>query len=384
MQPPIVHFNKPPFVASEVAYIREAIASNHLHGDGPFTSRCARLLQEVLGCCHVLLTSSCTHALELAVMLLDLGPGDEVIMPSFTFPSTATAVVRAGARPVFVDIRSDTLNIDELQVEAAITSRTRGILPIHYNGVGSEMTTLLEIARRYNLAIIEDNAQGLFGSYAGKPLGTFGALGCLSFHGTKNFSCGEGGALLINEPTLIDRAETIREKGTNRQAFLQGRVDKYTWVDIGSSFLPSDVSAALLLGQLEVRKTIQDARRHVWDRYFDALQPLRSLGIQLLRVPPHCEQTWHLFAMIVRSPEERAALTRYAHRHGVECSFHYQPLHASDAGRRFGVSLGDCPVTTHTSERLVRLPLYDSLSEQDQDRVIDTVLMFYQLNSVAA
>jgi len=314
-------------------------------------------------------------------MLLDLAPGDEVIMPSFTFPSTATAVVRAGARPIFVDIRPDTLNIDELQAEAAITARTRSILPVHYNGVGCAMEPLLEIASRHKLAVVEDNAQGLFGTYDGKYLGTLGSMGCLSFHGTKNFTCGEGGALLLNEPALIDRAETIREKGTNRQAFLQGRVDKYTWVDIGSSFLPSDVSAAILLGQLEDRTNIQYARRQLWDAYFETLQPVQALGVKLPSVPPRCQQTWHLFALIVRSPEERTALAQYARQRGVECSFHYQPLHASAAGRRFGSSLNDCPETTFVSERLLRLPLYNGMTEEELHRVTEAVLSFYRINS---
>jgi dTDP-4-amino-4,6-dideoxygalactose transaminase len=381
IQPPTIHFSKSTLAASEFMYVHQAMTSGHLHGDGPFTARCTQLLREALGCPHVLLTPSCTHALELAAMLLDLGPGDDVIMPSFTFPSTATAVVRAGARPIFVDIRTDTLNIDELQVEAAITPRTRCILPVHYNGVGSAMEALLEIAARHNLSIVEDNAHGLFGTYDGKYLGTLGSMGCLSFHGTKNFTCGEGGALLINDPALIDRAETIREKGTNRQAFLQGRVDKYSWVDVGSSFLPSDVSAAILLGQLEDRTNIQDARRQLWEGYLEALQPIQALGVKLPSVPARCQQTWHLFALIVRSPEERTALAQYARRRGVECSFHYQPLHASAAGRRFGSSLNDCPETTSVSERLLRLPLYTDMTEEELYRVTDVVLSFYRINS---
>lgn len=377
-----VQFTRPTIGAKEMQYVKEALERGHIHGDGPFTAQCAELLETMLGCPRVLLTPSCTHALELAVMLLDLAPGDEAILPSFTFPSTGTAIVRTGARPVFVDVRPDTLNIDEEQVSAAITPRTRAILPVHYNGVGCEMSVLSDLARKHDLRIIEDNAQGLFGRYRGAPLGTIGALGCLSFHATKNFTCGEGGALLVNDPTLIDRAETIREKGTNRRLFLQGRVEKYTWVDSGSSFLPSDILAAVLLAQLQSWKRIQDGRRALWEVYSERLSPLAAQGVKLPELPPHCEQAYHLFYLLTRSARERSALSSYMRGAGMECSFHYQPLHQSEAGTRFGRSLGGCPVTVGVSERLIRLPLHLGLTTDDTHKVADRVLSFYQRNDV--
>lgn len=368
--------------SSEVTYVLQAIKGGHLHGDGPYTERCSKLLEALLECPRVLLTPSCTHALELAVMLLDLKAGEEVIMPSFTFPSTATAVVRAGGRPVFVDIRTDTLNMDEEQVEAAITQRTRAIMPVHYAGVGCEMSLLMTLAHRYGIEIIEDNAQGLFGRYKGKMLGTFGSLGCLSFHSTKNITCGEGGALLVNDSSLVDRAEAIREKGTNRRAFLQGKVEKYTWVDVGSSFLPSDILAAFLLAQLESWPVVQERRRKLWEFYLDALMPLSQLGVKLPEVPSTCEQSYHLFYILTRDSDERSALMEHARLRDVECAFHYQPLHTSQAGRKFATSVNGCQNTIDVAGRLVRLPLHMRMSADDQTRVIDTVLGFYGANAM--
>lgn len=378
---PRVRFSMPAMWGGEIPYVTQALEAGHLHGDGPFTARCAELLEKLHGCARVLLTPSCTHALELAVMLLNLNAGDEVIVPSFTFPSTATAVVRAGATPVFVDVRPDTLDIDIEQVRAALTERTRAVIPVHYNGVGCDMEDLGKIAERHGLDIIEDNAQGLFGRYRGRLLGTFGALGCLSFHATKNFTSGEGGALLINDPALIDRAERIREKGTNRRAFLEGRVDKYTWVDVGSSYLPSDIQAAILLAQLEKRVQIQDHRQGLWDAYNAGLAPLAAKGVRLPTVPADCEQSYHLFYIITRSPEERSGVLEHARARGIDCSFHYQPLHASEAGRRYGRAVNDCPNTNFASECLVRLPLHSRMTERDQVRVIAAILEYYERNT---
>ena len=377
-----IKFSQPVLGLAEFNYVREAMEGDHIHGDGPFTDRCAELLETMLGCARVLLTPSCTHALELAVMLLGLEPGDEVIVPSFTFPSTATAIVRAGARPVFVDIRRDTLNIDEAQIEEAITPRTRALLPVHYNGVGCEMDSLRALSEKYDLRIIEDNAQGLFGRYGGVPLGTLGELGCLSFHATKNFTCGEGGALLINDPGLIDLAEIMREKGTNRRAFFEGRVDKYTWVNSGSSFLPSDILAAMLLAQLESRQTIQERRRVIWETYLERLAPLTALGVLLPSVPLHCEQTYHLFYLITRSVEERQSLGRYMRLRDTVCTSHYQPLHNSEAGKRFGTSVSGCPVSIEVSERLIRLPLHIGIDIDQAEQVADFVLEFFRRNHV--
>jgi dTDP-4-amino-4,6-dideoxygalactose transaminase len=376
--PPPVKFSLPVLVADELQYVREAMLGGHVHGDGPFTARCSAFLEQTLGCPKVLLTTSCTHALEMAGLLLNLSEGDEVIVPSFTFVSTATALVRAGARLVFVDVRRDTLNLNEDLLEAAITPRTRAIMLVHYAGVGCEMNQIMEIARKHNLPIIEDTAHGLFGKYEGKYLGTMGALGCLSFHGTKNFTCGEGGALLVNDPALIERAEIIREKGTNRRAFIDGRVDKYTWVDVGSSYLPSDVLAAFLLGQLESWEGVQERRRKLWLNYYNCLSPvLERRGVRLPLIPQQCEQAYHMFYLIARNPAERSGLLKFLRDRGIEASFHYQPLHSSQAGRKYGRSLDECPVTTEMASRLVRLPLHLGLDEETQFRVVDAVTDFY-------
>jgi dTDP-4-amino-4,6-dideoxygalactose transaminase len=370
-----IPFNRPSFAGNEQAYIAQAIANGHISGDGPFTRKCHELLEEILSIPKVLLTTSCTHALEMAAFLLDLQPGDEIVVPSFTFSATANAFVIRGAKPVFIDIRPDTLNMDEAQLERHLAPRTKAVVPVHYAGVGSEMDIILEVAQRYGTAIVEDNAHGLFGKYRGRFLGTFGCLAAQSFHETKNFSCGEGGALLINDPRYIERAEIIREKGTNRSRFFRGEVDKYTWVDIGSSYLPSDVLAAFLYAQLEAREEIQARRQQVWAYYLAHLQGwAEDRGVRLPVVPAHCEQSYHLFYLLMPHLESRTRLISHLKEQGILSVFHYLPLHLSAMGRQFGGKPGDCPVTEDVSDRLVRLPFYNDLTREDQDRVIDAIL----------
>jgi len=324
-----------------------------------------------------LLTTSCTHALDMAALLLDIQPGDEVIIPSFTFVSTVNAFVLRGARPVFADIRPDTLNLDETKLEQLVTPRTKAIAVVHYAGVGCEMDTIMEIANRHGIPVVEDNAHGLFGKYKGKYLGTFGCLATQSFHETKNFTCGEGGALLINDPRYIERAEIIREKGTNRSRFFRGQVDKYTWVDIGSSYLPSDILAAFLYAQLEMREQIQTKRRRIWEYYYKHLQDwARDHGVRLPIVPMHCEQSYHMFYLLLPSLEQRQALIDHLKKQGILAVFHYLPLHLSDMGRRFGGKQGDCPVTEDVSDRLLRLPFYNDLCGEDQERVVEAIKEF--------
>ena len=372
-----IPFNRPSLAGNEMAYLAEAIAGGHLSGDGPFTRRCHALLEESLGVEKALLTTSCTHALEMAAILLDIQPGDEVIAPSFTFVSTINAFVLRGARPVFCDIRPDTLNLDETKLEALVTLRTKAVVVVHYAGVGCEMDAIGEIARRHNLRVVEDNAHGLYGKYRGQYLGTFGALATLSFHETKNFSCGEGGGLLLNDPALIERAEIIREKGTDRSRFFRGQVDKYTWVDIGSSYLPSDGLAAFLLAQLEAREQIQSRRREIWRRYYEALLPwANDHGIGLPIVPAHCEQSFHMFYLRMPSLAARQALIRHLRARGILAVFHYQPLHRSPMGRQIAARESACPVTEDVSDRLLRLPFYNSLCPDDQQRVIEGVMAF--------
>jgi dTDP-4-amino-4,6-dideoxygalactose transaminase len=372
-----IPFNRPALAGNELGYIRESVESGRISGDGVFTEKCRRLLEEMLGGPHVLLTTSCTTALELAALLLDLGPGDEVIMPSFTFVSTANAVVLRGARPVFVDIRPDTLNLDERLLEPLVTPRTRAIMPIHYAGVGCEMDAILAVARRHGLHVVEDNAQGLFGEYRGRALGTFGGLAALSFHETKNISCGEGGALVINDASHAERAEILREKGTNRSRMFRGLVDKYTWVDVGSSALPSDILAAFLYGQLERRAEIQATRRRIWERYARELPGwAAALGIGLPVVPDHCRQPYHLFYLVTASLDQRTRLIAHLKRRGILAVFHYLPLHVSDMGQRLGGKPGDCPVTEDLSDRVLRLPFYNSLSEAEQDYVVESLHAF--------
>jgi len=372
-----IPFNQPSFAGNEQRYIAEAIANGHVSGDGPFTRRCHGLLQSLLGVPAALLTTSCTHALEMAALLLDVKDGDEVIMPAFTFVSTASGFALRGARPVFADVRPDTLNIDEAQIEALVTPRTRAIAVVHYAGVGCEMDAILAVAQRRGLTMIEDNAHGLFGKYRGRWLGTFGALATQSFHETKNFHCGEGGALLLNESSFVERAEIIREKGTNRSRFFRGQVDKYTWVDVGSSYLPSDVLAAFLLAQLEERDRIQATRRRIWERYAQDLAPwAREHGVRLPSVPAHCDQPWHLFHLMLPSLDARSRLIAHLRARNILGVFHYLPLNVSPMGMRFGGRAGQCPVAESASDRLLRLPLFTTLTHEEQDRVMAGVQDF--------
>lgn len=372
-----IPFNRPSLAGRELEYIAEAVRSGHISGDGSFTCKCQGLLEQALSAPKALLTTSCTDALEMTALLLDLEAGDEVIVPSFAFVSTVNAYVLRGARPVFSDVRADTLNLDETQLERLLTPRTRAVVVLHYAGVACEMDPILEIAARHHVAVIEDNAHGLFARYRGRLLGTLGCLATQSFHETKNFQCGEGGALLINDPGFVERAEILREKGTNRSRFFRGQVDNYTWVDIGSSFLPSDLLAAFLYAQLEARDRIQARRRQIWDRYREGLGGWAERhGVGLPGVPAHCEQSWHMFYMLLPSLERRQALIAHLKSQGILAVFHYLPLHLSDMGRRLGGRPGECPVTEDVSDRLLRLPFYNDLSDQDQAEVIDRVCRF--------
>ena len=373
-----IPFNQPFAVGKEFEYIRQSIQNVHTCGDGPFTKECHAFLEQTLGVSKALLTTSCTHALEMAALLLNLQPGDEVIVPSFTFVSTVNAFVLRGAYPVFCDIRPDTLNLDENKLEKLITPRTKAIVPVHYAGVGCEMDAIMEIAGRYSIAVVEDNAHGLFGKYKGKYLGTFGCFATQSFHETKNFNCGEGGALLINDPQYTERAEIIREKGTNRSRFYRGQVDKYTWVDLGSSYLPSDMLAAYLYAQLEVHEQIQAKRQQVWEYYHEHLQDwAQEHDIRFPIVPDHCEQAYHMFYVLMPSLEKRQALIAHLKAQDIISAFHYLPLHLSDMGRKFGGKEGDCPVTEDVSDRLLRLPFYNDLTEADLARVVAAIREFH-------
>jgi dTDP-4-amino-4,6-dideoxygalactose transaminase len=346
-------------------------------GDGEFSRRCAALLEREVGGRRVLLTPSCTAALELSAILLDLKPGDEVVIPSFTFVSTANAFVLRGATPVFIDVRPDTLNLDESQLDALITPRTRAVVPVHYAGVACEMDDIGRVADRHGVSVIEDNAQGLFGAYRGRALGTLGGLAAVSFHDTKNITCGEGGALFVNDERLVERAEIVREKGTNRSQFLKGQVEKYTWVDMGSSFLLSDLLAAVLFAQLSARERVQARREAIWTRYAEGLRPWADRsGVSLPTVPGHCRQTYHIFYVLPPSASARDALTRHLRDREIQTAFHYLPLHTSAMGRRFGGKEGDCPVSESVSQRILRLPLYSSLTDDEQARVIDAVTGF--------
>jgi dTDP-4-amino-4,6-dideoxygalactose transaminase len=372
-----VDFNNPVPVGKELEYIAQAVQSGHISGDGPFTKKCHAFLEGALGVPKVLLTTSCTHALDMSAILLNIQPGDEVIIPDFTFVSTVNAFVLRGAKPVFVDIRPDTLNLDEAKLEAAITPHTKVIVPVHYAGVGCEMDEIMEIAHRHNLEVVEDNAHGLFGKYKEKYLGTFGALAAQSFHETKNFSSGEGGALLINNRELVERAEIVREKGTNRSRFFRGQIDKYTWVDIGSSYLPSDILAAFLYGQLEQREKIQSHRKVLWDTYFMGLKDWAAEhDVRLPVIPEHCEQSYHMFQMLLPNLELRQKLIIYLRERGIYSVFHYLPLHLSDMGRSFGGGVGDCPVTERVSDQLIRLPFHNVLTGAEVEEVMDAILEF--------
>jgi dTDP-4-amino-4,6-dideoxygalactose transaminase len=377
MIPYLIPFNKPAYIPASEAYVSEALKSGHLSGDGPFTKRCHALIQQITGAPKALITTSCTHALEMAAILLDLKPGDEVIVPSFTFVSTVNAFVLRGAKPVFIDIRPDTLNFDETQLEALITARTKAIFVVHYAGVGCEMDVINAIAQKHNLPVVEDNAHGLFGKYKGKYLGTFGVMATQSFHETKNVSSGEGGALLINDPVYNDRAEIIREKGTNRSRFFRGQVDKYTWVDIGSSYLPSELVAALLCAQLEAANKIQAKRKAICTIYRQELPAwAEKLGARMPFVPEYCEEPSHMFYLLMPNLEIRTRFIQWMKSQNVLCVFHYLPLHLSDMGLTFGGKPGDCPVTENISDRLVRLPLYYDLSDNELAYVIETIHAF--------
>ncbi len=371
----MISFNKPALVGSELEYVKEAFGKLKVSGDGAFCRRAEKLLEEALGVPKVLLTTSCTHALEMSALLADIEPGDEVILPSFTFVSTANAFVLRGGRPVFADVRRDTLNLDETKLEALVTSRTKAIVPVHYGGVGCEMDRILEVAKPRNILVIEDNAHGLFGKWRGKSLGSFGALATQSFHETKNFTCGEGGALLINDASLVERAEILREKGTNRSRFFRGQVDKYTWVDHGSSWVLSDILGAMLLAQLEARAVIQEKRKKIWERYETELASwAKKRGVRLPVVPEHCEQTYHLFYLLLPTLAERTAFIEHLAKRGVQAVFHYVPLHRSPMGEHFGG--GECPVTEEVSDQLVRLPLHTELTADEQSTVIEAVRAF--------
>lgn len=371
----VIPFNRPFVSGKEYAYIQEAIGNGHISGDGPFTKRCESLLEEVIGCQRALLTTSCTDALEMSALLLDVKPGDEVIVPSFTFVSTVNSFVLRGAVPRFIDIRPDTLNLDESKLEELITPATKAIVAVHYAGVGCEMDAIMDVASGHGITVVEDNAHGLFGRYRGRNLGTLGALATLSFHETKNISCGEGGALLINNSDYIDRAEILREKGTNRSRFFRGQVDKYTWVDVGSSFLPSDLLAAFLWAQLEARETIQAIRRRIWWVYVRALEQWAvKNAVQLPVIPPDRDQSYHMFHLLMPSATQRDGLIAHLRKHAIHSVFHYVPLHQSEMGRRAPAAA--CPITEDASSRLIRLPFFNSLTEQDQLRVVNAVLQF--------
>lgn len=372
-----IPFNRPFFSESGFDYIRQAIDNCQLSGDGVFTQKCHALIEQELGVPKVLLTTSCTHALEMAALLLNIKPGDEVIVPSFTFVSTVNAFVLRGARPVFIDIKPDTLNLDESQLERLITPRTRAIVVVHYAGVGCEMEAIIEIARRRGIVVVEDNAHGLFGKYKGKNLGTFGALATLSFHETKNISCGEGGALIINDPQYVDRAEIIRQKGTNRSHFFRGQIDKYTWVDVGSSYGPSDILAAFLYSQLEARQMIQARRQKIWNYYHEHLLDwCKRYSVQMPSVPDYCDQSYHMYYLLLNSPAEREGLMAHLDSRKIKAVFHYQPLHLSRMGRLFGGSEGDCPVTEGLCDQLLRLPFYNDLAEADQAVIVSEIETF--------
>ena len=374
----MIVFNEPTYVEKGIGYITEAILKNRrLNGDGIFTARCTKWFEEKMGS-KVLLTTSCTHALEMTALLADIQPGDEVIMPSFTFVSTADAFVLRGAKIKFVDIRKDTMNIDENLIENAITERTKAIVPVHYAGVGCEMDTILDIARRNNCLVIEDAAQGMMGTYKGKYLGTIGDMGTYSFHETKNYTMGEGGLILVNREEYIHRSEIIREKGTNRAQFFRGEIDKYSWVDLGSSYLPSEMNAAYLLPQLEIAEDINNRRLQIWKKYQDGLKPLEDAGkIELPYIPEECCHNAHMFYIKTTDLKERTELIDYLGEHGVKAVFHYVPLHSSIAGRKFGEFVGEDRNTTKESERLLRLPMFYALKDEEVEYAVDQVKSFF-------
>lgn len=374
----MINFNVPPYVETAADYIKECVQNQKICGDGPYTKKCNSWIEEKTGTKKCLLTTSCTHATELAALLADIQPGDEVIMPSYTFVSTADAFVLRGAVPVFVDIRPDTMNIDEKLIEDAITDKTKAIVPVHYAGVGCEMDTIMDIAKRHNLIVIEDAAQGIMSTYKGKALGTIGDYGCFSFHETKNYSMGEGGALLIRDEKNVEDAEIIREKGTNRSKFFRGQIDKYTWVNLGSSYLPSDMNAAYLYSQLEIADEINDARIACWNRYNENLQCLAKEGkLELPTIPEGCVHNAHMFYVKAKDLEERTALIAFLKENGVYAPFHYIPLHSAPAGLKFGRFHGEDKYTTKESERLMRVPMYYGLTLDQVDYISDKIKEFY-------
>ncbi len=374
----MIPFNVPPCVGTELDYLAEAVRARKISGDGQFTRRCSAWMEERFGAKRVLLTTSGTAALDMALLLCGLQPGDEVILPSYTFSSTANAAVLAGAKLVFVDIRPDTMNIDEKKIEAAVTERTRAIIVVHYAGVACEMDAIMVIARKHGLKVVEDAAQGVMATYKGRWLGTIGDFGCYSFHETKNYSMGEGGALVLNDPKYIERAEVLREKGTNRSRFYRGEIDKYTWVDFGDSFLPSELNAAFLWAQLEKAEEINENRLRSWKNYEEALSPLAAAGkLELPVVPEGCGHNGHMFYVKCRDLEERTKLIAFLKERDISAVFHYVPLHSAPAGRKFGRFHGEDEVTTRHSDRLVRLPMYYGLTEEDAGRVIRAVKDFY-------
>ncbi len=376
----MINFNVPPYAEKAMDYIRECVENQKICGDGPYTKKCNEWIEEKTGTAKCLLTTSCTHATELAALLLpEIGPGDEVIMPAYTFVSTADAFVLRGAVPVFVDIRPDTMNIDDRLIEEAVTERTKAIVPVHYAGVSCEMDTIMDIADRHHLAVIEDAAQGIMSTYKGKALGTIGDFGCFSFHETKNYSMGEGGALLIRDERNVEAAEIIREKGTNRSKFYRGQIDKYTWINYGSSYLPSDMNAAYLYAQLEIAEEINDARLTIWNRYYENLAPLAEAGkIELPVVPEGCVHNGHMFYLKAKDIEERTALIAYLKDKGIHAVFHYVPLHTAPAGLKFGRFHGEDRYTTRESERLLRLPMYYGLELGQVDYICETLGKFYR------
>ena len=375
----MIPFNIPPFTGKEMNYIRQAVENQKICGDGPYTKKCSEWIEQKTGTAKCLLTTSCTHATELAALLADVKEGDEVIMPSYTFVSTADAFVLRGAKPVFVDIRPDTMNMDETLIEDAITPRTKAIVPVHYAGVACEMDTIMDIAKRHHLLVIEDAAQGIMSTYKGQALGAIGDFGCFSFHETKNYSMGEGGALLIKDPKYVEEAEIIREKGTNRYKFYRGQIDKYTWVNYGSSYLPSDMNAAYLWAQLELAEEINEKRRSIWNRYWELLQPLKEQGcIELPTVPEGCVHNAHMFYIKAKDLEERTGLIDFLRENEIWPVFHYIPLHTAPAGIKFGEFHGEDKYTTKESERLCRLPLFYSLELEQVDYIASKVKEFYQ------
>lgn len=374
----MINFNVPPFTGKELDYMKAAIDNEKICGDGQFTRKCNEWIEKKTGTARCMLTTSCTHATELAALLSEIEPGDEVIMPSYTFVSTANAFVLRGATIVFTDIRPDTMNIDETLIEAAITEKTKAIVPVHYAGVSCEMDTIMDIAKRHNLIVIEDAAQGIMSTYKGKALGTIGDFGAFSFHETKNYSMGEGGALLIQNPECVERAEILREKGTNRSKFFRGQVDKYTWVDYGSSYLPSDLNAAYLYAQLEMAEEINDARLTIWNQYYEGLEELKEQGkIELPIIPEGCVHNAHMFYIKAKNIEERTRLIAYLKEQDILSVFHYIPLHSAPAGVKFGRFHGEDRYTTKESERLARLPMYYGLREEQVSYIIEKVKEFY-------